>query len=99
MEANALVAWNLRRLRVARGISQEQLAVDAGIDRTYVGGIERGKENPTVLILERLAAALESRITELFREPRVGSRPPRALPGGRRRAVKSAIPIRSAQRK
>lgn len=90
MEANALVAWNLRRLRVARGISQEQLAVDAGIDRTYVGGIERGKENPTVTILGRLAAALDLRITEFFREPRAGSRPPRPLTGGRRPAVRPA---------
>ena len=84
MEAQALVAWNLRRLRVSRGISQEQLAVDAGIDRTYVGGIERGKENPTVSILARLAAALEVRIPEFFREPRAGSRPPKPLSGGRR---------------
>ena len=99
MEANALVAWNLRRLRVARGISQEQLAVDAGIDRTYVGGIERGKENPTVTVLARLAVALDHRITEFFREPRAGSKPPRPLTGGRRPGFKPGNPGRQDRRK
>src|SRR5215472_6882784 len=58
MKAQALVARNLRRLRVARGLSQENLAVDAGIDRTYVSRLERGLENPTVAVLEQLAVAL-----------------------------------------
>jgi transcriptional regulator with XRE-family HTH domain len=52
MKAQALVAWNLRRLRVGRGFSLENLAVDAGIDRTYVSRLERGLENPTVGVLE-----------------------------------------------
>lgn len=42
MKATALVAWNLRLLRVKRALSQEALAVDAGVDRSYVGRIERG---------------------------------------------------------
>ena len=58
MRVTKLVAWNLRRLRVARALSQEALAVDAGIDRSFVGRIERGIENPTVETLDRLAAAL-----------------------------------------
>jgi transcriptional regulator with XRE-family HTH domain len=53
--AGALVARNIRRLRVARGLSQDMLAVDAGIDRTYVSRLERGLENPTVAALEKLA--------------------------------------------
>jgi predicted transcriptional regulator len=55
MRAQALVARNLRRLRVERGLSQENLAADAGIDRTYMSRLERGLENPTVAILEQLA--------------------------------------------
>jgi transcriptional regulator with XRE-family HTH domain len=53
-----------------RGLSQEALAVDAGIDRTYVSRLERGLQNPTVAILEKLARALSSNIEELFRAPR-----------------------------
>jgi len=84
MKAGALVARNLRRLRVNRDLSQENLAVDAGIDRTYVSRLERGLENPTVAILERLATALESEIVEFFAKPRAGEPPPRPLAGGRK---------------
>jgi transcriptional regulator with XRE-family HTH domain len=66
MTARALVARNIRRLRVAKGISQEALAVDAEIDRTYVSRLERGLENPTVIVLERIAEALSCRIVDLF---------------------------------
>jgi transcriptional regulator with XRE-family HTH domain len=70
MNARALVARNIRRLRVIRLISQEALAVDAGIDRTYVSRLERGLENPTVAILEQISAALQVEITELFVVPK-----------------------------
>ena len=83
-KAGALVARNIRRLRVARGLSQEMLAVDAGIDRTYVSRLERGLENPTVAVLEKLARALSSNIEELFRVPRAGETAPRVLKGGPR---------------
>ena len=53
-----MVAWNLRRLRVKRGFSQERLAYDAEVDRSYVGGLERQEGNPTVDVLERLARTL-----------------------------------------
>lgn len=84
MNGRELVAWNLRKLRVAQGLSQEQLAVDAGVDRTYVGGLERGTANPTVAILDRLAATLSVHLSELFREPRRGSVRPAPMRGGRR---------------
>jgi transcriptional regulator with XRE-family HTH domain len=51
---------------VARGLSQEALAVEAEIDRTYVSRLERNLENPTVLVLERLAEALKCKIADLF---------------------------------
>lgn len=86
MKAQALVARNLRRIRVKRGLSQEALAVDAEIDRTYVGRLERGLENPTVAVLERLAIALSVGITELFRPQLPGEPPPKPLKGGRRPA-------------
>lgn len=64
MKARALVAWNVRRIRVDRGIPQERLAYDARIDRSYMGGIEQQSENPTVDILDRIAATLAVHVSE-----------------------------------
>jgi DNA-binding XRE family transcriptional regulator len=93
MNGRKLVAWNLRRLRVERGFSQERLAGEADIDRTYVGRLERVLENPTVGILEKLAGALSVPITEFFVEPPSGFIKIPPLPGGpagaRGRAAKS----------
>jgi transcriptional regulator with XRE-family HTH domain len=72
MNARTLVARNIRRIRVARGISQEALAVDAAIDRTYVSRLERNLENPTVVVLERIATALRCRMTDLFAPSGIG---------------------------
>lgn len=55
----------IRRLRLERGLSQEQLAERAGTDLTQIGGIERGVRNPSYTTLVRLAAALETRVGEL----------------------------------
>jgi transcriptional regulator with XRE-family HTH domain len=85
MRVQALVAWNLRRLRVARGLSQENLAVDAGIDRTYVSRMERGLENPAVGVLDQLAVALHAEVVEFFVVPAPDEPPPKPLSGGRRR--------------
>jgi transcriptional regulator with XRE-family HTH domain len=52
------VAINVRRARLEAGLSQEQLAHEAGIDRTYVSQVEREKRNVTITVLARLAAAL-----------------------------------------
>jgi transcriptional regulator with XRE-family HTH domain len=49
---------------------------------TYVSRLERGLENPTVAVLQRLAIALSSNIEELFRVPRAGEPPPQPLKGG-----------------
>ena len=66
MDSHALVARNIRRLRVAKSLSQEALAHEAGIDRSYMSRLERGLENPTVAILDKLAIALAVGIVELF---------------------------------
>jgi transcriptional regulator with XRE-family HTH domain len=86
MNGRALVAWNLRRIRVKRGVSQERLAFDAGVDRSYVGGLERQEENPTVDVLDRLAKTLNVSVSELFKVPRRGTSPPKPLRSGRRPA-------------
>lgn len=53
-----IFAGNVRRLRLARGISQEELAELAGVHRTYVGMLERGEKNVTIYNIERIAIAL-----------------------------------------
>jgi transcriptional regulator with XRE-family HTH domain len=57
----------VRRFREAAGLSQEGLAAKAGIHRTYIGGIERGERNPTLLMIHRLAKALGIIPGQLFR--------------------------------
>lgn len=85
MKAAQLVAWNLRKIRVARGISQESLAVDACVDRTYVSRVERGLENPSVGVIERFALALSVEITDFFTRPLEGEVLPPVLKKGPKR--------------
>lgn len=66
MRGRELIGLNLRRLRIARAIPQERLASDSGVDRSYLGGIERGEENPSVDTMDRLAATLQVELIELF---------------------------------
>lgn len=57
----------VRELRIQKGVSQERLALDADIDRTYVGHIEKGARNVSIEIAEKLAIYFEIPISELFR--------------------------------
>jgi transcriptional regulator with XRE-family HTH domain len=62
----------IRRLRAALEISQEQLADRCGFDRTYISMLERGKRNPSLLNLLRLAKGLGttvSKLTEVYNGP------------------------------
>ena len=56
----------IRRARKEVGLSQEALAVDAGLDRSYMGGIERGEHNCAVMTLAKIANALKISPSELF---------------------------------
>jgi len=58
MDIRKQVGRNVRRLREEKGWSQEQLAHEAGLHRTYISGIERGVRNPTVVIIARVAKQL-----------------------------------------
>lgn len=69
VDIQKILGANLKRLRTAKGWSQEQYAFEAGIHRTYVSDIERGARNPTILILEKLAAPLGIDPAELIRRP------------------------------
>ena len=61
------LAANVRRVRRARKVSQEQLAFDAEIDRTYVSQIERSVINPSLLVLHKVAIALGVSVIDLLR--------------------------------
>ena len=69
MRASKILAWNLRRLRVAHGVSQKRLAAHAEIARGYLARIERGLENPTLEMLDRIATALSTPMAEFFVAP------------------------------
>jgi len=69
MSARELLALNMIRLRTQRGWSQEALALEAGVDRTFVAHVERHKRNISVDNIERIALALGVRISELFKTP------------------------------
>lgn len=84
MEGRALVAWNLRRLRTAQGLSQEKLAADAGVSRVYLNEVERELGNVTIDVMGKLANALGCSIAELVREPLDGEERAAGLRGGRR---------------
>jgi transcriptional regulator with XRE-family HTH domain len=66
MDVRHRLAANMKRLRKERGWSQETLADEAGLDRTYVSGIERVVRNPTITVVERVASALECRLGDLL---------------------------------
>jgi transcriptional regulator with XRE-family HTH domain len=59
MDLRRQVGQNVRTCRTRLGISQEELAFRADLHRTYVSGVERGVRNPTILIVGRLAKALD----------------------------------------
>ncbi len=56
----------IRRVRVGTGLSQEALAVDADLDRSYMGGVERGEHNLTVMNIAKIADALQMKPSSLL---------------------------------
>ncbi|WP_298196738.1 helix-turn-helix domain-containing protein [Novosphingobium sp.] len=66
MDVRERLASNMKKLRKARGWSQEVLADEAGLDRTYISGIERRVKNPTVTVVERIAKALKCSLGALL---------------------------------
>ncbi len=66
MQWEVVIGANVRRLRLAKGLTQEALAHECDIDMRYLGGIERGQENPTVAVIGAIAAALGVNPTVLW---------------------------------
>ena len=62
------IGENVRSYRKKLGVSQEELGDMAGLDRTYVGGVERGERNISALNIEKLAKALKTKPEKLLME-------------------------------
>ena len=62
----------MRKFRGELGLSQEQLAFEAGLHRTYISGVERGIRNPTVTVLEQIAMALNIEAARLLEDTPTG---------------------------
>jgi transcriptional regulator with XRE-family HTH domain len=67
MDVRVRVGLNLQALRRDRGLSQEELAHRASVHQTYLSGVERGRRNPSVMVLARLAVALDADLEDLTR--------------------------------
>lgn len=77
-----MVGRNVRRLRIAAGLSQAALAEKAGVDRAYISGLELGERNATILTLWHVALALEANMQQIFREQKPARRRGRKATGG-----------------
>lgn len=67
MDIKKLVAKNVVKYRKQNNLSQEQLAFESDLHRTYISGIERGVRNPTVTIIQKIADALEIEPSKLLK--------------------------------
>ena len=66
MTINKQLGARIRYLRQQKNMSIETLALEAGINRNYLGDLERGVRNPTVTVLNKIAMALDINLSTLF---------------------------------
>ena len=74
MDLREVFATNLRRLRNAKGISQDDLAYDAGISRSYLSQLEKGGFYASLKIIEKLAATLDVEPAEFLKQHRTSKK-------------------------
>jgi transcriptional regulator with XRE-family HTH domain len=67
-ELQEALGRTVRLARMTKGLSQERLAQIAGLDRTYISGLERGVRNPSLATIEKIAAALDVSVPALFKK-------------------------------
>ena len=72
-DIKAAFGRRVRTLRKRERISQEQLALRCGLDRTYIGGVERGERNISIVNIEKIARALGLSLRDLFDDETIGS--------------------------
>lgn len=66
MDVRARLSGNMRRLRQSKDWSQEELAHQSGLHRTYISDLERGARNPTIEVVDKIAVALDVPCGELL---------------------------------
>ncbi len=71
VKLRAVLAINIKELRGAKGMAQERLALEAGVDRTLVSKIERLIANPSLEIMAKLASTLEVSVAKLLTEKKI----------------------------
>ena len=74
MDMRRLVGINVKRLRLGKGLTQEQYAVKSGLAQQYVSDLENGKKNPTLTTLHQIAEGLGVEVVELVQKPPAASR-------------------------
>ncbi len=67
MDIRAKFGIRIKELRISAGLSQEALALEAELDRTYIPSIEKGKRNVSITVIEKLSKALRIEISELLK--------------------------------
>lgn len=65
-EANIKFGLRIRQLRLSRGFSQEEFAYNCGLDKNYIGYIERGEKSATINTINKLARGLKISLKEMF---------------------------------
>lgn len=66
MDIRVIIGLRIKELRKAKGLSQEQLALKADIDRTYMASVENGKRNVAIVNIQKIIAALEISFPDFF---------------------------------
>jgi transcriptional regulator with XRE-family HTH domain len=74
-DVRTMVGLNIRRLRVAAGLTQAELAERMGVDRGYVSGLELGQRNPTIVTLWHTAEALGTAVRSFFEDTKPARKP------------------------
>lgn len=78
LDVNARIALRVRELRLAQGLTLEQLSDRCGVSRSMISVVERGESSPTASLLDKLAAGLGVNLSALFEAPQVGAVSPLA---------------------
>jgi len=68
MDIKKKIGLRIKKFRLERGLSQEALAHKADLDRTYIPSIEKGERNVSITVIEKIAMALNVKISVLFDE-------------------------------
>ena len=66
MDLCKAVGQNIRKHRIDKGLSQEELAFESGLHRTYISSLERGKRNATIIVVGQIADALKIKPSQLL---------------------------------